>query len=154
MDALSWLNAETLKRALPSYVFSAYCFTICHLTCCSADRTTFSHGNSMSAVLANVHINCIYGSQKLDAILCGPCRYNSSILLSQNGLRSNLRAPNFLKISWGTMPPDPTSLACLCIHEQSTNHISLIKTGLDVMQSHPLRRTRFGQYQASSAALG
>ena len=28
------------------------------------------------------------------------------------------------------------------------------KTGLDVMQSHPLRRTRFGQYQASSAALG
>ena len=39
-------------------------------------------------------------------------------------------------------------------HEQSTNHISLIKTGLDVMQSHPLRRTRFGQYQASSAALG
>ena len=28
------------------------------------------------------------------------------------------------------------------------------KTGLDVMQSHPLRRTHFGQYQASSAALG
>ena len=28
------------------------------------------------------------------------------------------------------------------------------KTGLDVTQSHPLRRTRFGQYQASSAALG
>ena len=28
------------------------------------------------------------------------------------------------------------------------------KTGLDVMQSHPLRRMRFGQYQASSAALG
>ena len=27
------------------------------------------------------------------------------------------------------------------------------KTGLDVMQSHPPRRTRFGQYQASSAAL-
>ena len=28
------------------------------------------------------------------------------------------------------------------------------KTGLDVMQSHSLCRTRFGQYQASSAALG
>ena len=28
------------------------------------------------------------------------------------------------------------------------------KTGLDVTQSHPLRRMRFGQYQASSAALG
>ena len=28
------------------------------------------------------------------------------------------------------------------------------KTGLDVTQSHPLHKTRFGQYQASSAALG
>ena len=28
------------------------------------------------------------------------------------------------------------------------------KTGLDVMQSHPLCRTRFSQYQASSAVLG
>ena len=28
------------------------------------------------------------------------------------------------------------------------------KTGIDVMQSHPLHRTHFGQYQASSAALG
>ena len=28
------------------------------------------------------------------------------------------------------------------------------KTGLDVMQSHPLRRTRFSQYRAPSAALG
>ena len=42
----------------------------------------------------------------------------------------------------------------LPMDEQSKNHISLIKTGLDVTQSHPLRRTRFGQYQASSAALG
>ena len=40
------------------------------------------------------------------------------------------------------------------IHEQSMNHISLEKkpTAIDVMQSHPLRRTRFNQYQASSAA--
>ena len=34
------------------------------------------------------------------------------------------------------------------------NYISLKKAGLDVMQSHPLCRTCFGQYQASSAALG
>ena len=32
-------------------------------------------------------------------------------------------------------------------------HLSY-KTGLDVTQSHPLHRTRFSQYQASSAALG
>ena len=31
------------------------------------------------------------------------------------------------------------------MHEQSTNHISLYKTVLDVMQSHPLRRTRAHQ---------
>ena len=31
---------------------------------------------------------------------------------------------------------------------------SPLKIGLDVMQSHSLRRARFGQYQASSAALG
>ena len=36
----------------------------------------------------------------------------------------------------------------MSIHEQSTNHISL-KIALDVIQSHPLRRTCFGQYQAS-----
>ena len=28
------------------------------------------------------------------------------------------------------------------------------KTGLDITQSYPLHRTRFGQYQASSAVLG
>ena len=38
-------------------------------------------------------------------------------------------------------------------HEQSVNHISLRK-GLDVMQSHPLCKTCFSQYQTSSAALG
>ena len=39
---------------------------------------------------------------------------------------------------------------------ESTNHISLTnkKAGLDVMQCHPLYRIHFGQYQASSAALG
>ena len=35
--------------------------------------------------------------------------------------RSNLRASNFLKISWGSMPPDPPSLACLC---KSDSHVT------------------------------
>ena len=40
------------------------------------------------------------------------------------------------------------------VHEQSsTNYISLKKLALDHIQSHPLHRTHFGQYQASSAAL-
>ena len=39
------------------------------------------------------------------------------------------------------------------LHEQSTNHIAL-KNSRDVMQSHPLCRMHFSQYQASSAALG
>ena len=47
-----------------------------------------------------------------------------------------------------------TSCTHLHIHEQSMNHISLNKASLDVMQSHPVHRTHFGQYQASSAALG
>ena len=41
------------------------------------------------------------------------------------------------------------SKAILCMHEQSTNYIFLKKIVLDVVRSHPLRRTRFGQYQAS-----
>ena len=41
----------------------------------------------------------------------------------------------------------------LLMYEQSINHFFLNrKTGLDVMQSYPLHRTRFSQYQASSAA--
>ena len=38
--------------------------------------------------------------------------------------------------------------------KHTMNYISLEKKGLDVMQSHPLHRTHFNQYQASSAALG
>ena len=35
----------------------------------------------------------------------------------------------------------------LHVHEQPKNRISLIKQAyVDVLQSHPLRRTRFGQY--------
>ena len=38
--------------------------------------------------------------------------------------------------------------------DESTNHISLKKIGLDVTQSHPLHRTCFGQYQAWWTPLG
>ena len=42
-----------------------------------------------------------------------------------------------------------------CVYTWTINEPHLpYKTGLDVMQSHPLRRTCFSQYQASSAALG
>ena len=42
----------TLILFWPIVVLSAYCFIICHLTCCSANHNTFSHGNTMSAGLA------------------------------------------------------------------------------------------------------
>ena len=42
------------------------------------------------------------------------------------------------------------------IHEQAINHIfiKIKQAGPDVMQSHPMRGTHFGQYQASPAGLG
>jgi len=96
--------------ALPSNifsVFSAYYITICHPTCCSANYSTFSHRNLMSAGLANAYTD----SQK---------QYPAShvattpLLLSQNGLRSNLRV---LKISWGSIfqdtPPHPLPSGCI-----------------------------------------
>ena len=40
--------------------------------------------------------------------------YNSSSFFwPKHGLRSDLRVPNFKKISWGTMHPDPPSLFTL-----------------------------------------
>ena len=55
-------------------VFSAYYFTICHPTCCSANHSTFFRKDSMSASLANACMD----SPKLDAILCKPCSYCST----------------------------------------------------------------------------
>ena len=61
---------------------------------------------------------CIYmNSPKLDAILCKPCSY---YLLSQNGLRSSIRPSNFYKISWGSMPPESSSLACMHTYTPDT----------------------------------
>ena len=49
------------------------------------------------------------------------------------------------------VPRPPPIISCSMNNQRTT---SPYKTGLDVMQSHPLCRTHFGQYQVSSAALG
>ena len=59
-------------------------------TCCSANFSTFSRENLKSAGLVSAYMD----SQKLDAILREPCSYYGR-LLSQNGLRRELRASNF-----------------------------------------------------------
>ena len=41
----------------------------------------------------------------------------TALLLSQNDLRSDLRASDF----WGSMPPDPSSLAWLYMHTYTSN---------------------------------
>ena len=40
------------------------------------------------------------------------------------------------------------------MHEQSRNHISLIKQAYDVMQSHPLHRTHFHQLRWGDREMG
>ena len=40
------------------------------------------------------------------------------------------------------------------MYKQSTSHISLKNTGLDVMQSHPLRRMCFSQYPGLNRCFG
>ena len=57
--------------------------------------------------------------------------------------------PQTQKTTWERPPnaqiipqPSPGNV----LHEQSTNHISLRKIGLDVLQSHPLRRMCFAHY--------
>ena len=54
-------------------------------------------------------------SQKLDAIIRKLCIATMALLLSQNGLRNNLRASNFKKNSGRANPQTslPSSLACL-----------------------------------------
>ena len=46
----------------------------------------------------------------------------------------------------------PSSHRQMCMNNQWTTS-PWKKAGLDVMQSHPMHRTRLGQYQASSATL-
>ena len=52
-----------------------------------------------------------------------------ALLLSQNCLRSNLRTFNFIRISWGSMPSDPPSLAFVHIRHPKTK---ILATGLRI----------------------
>ena len=66
--------------------------------------------------------NAYVDSQKLDAVLHVPCNYYSSAAVPK-WPRSNLTASNL--ISWGSMPSDPPSLACLCMHTYTSDtHIT------------------------------
>ena len=50
--------------------------------------------------------------------------------LSQNGLRSNLRASNLKKFSWGSTNPDPPSLSCficMCTYTSNIHVTPLLK---------------------------
>ena len=85
-------------------------------SCPSSDAPTVLPTLVPSLVKIRSHaglVNVYMDSQKLDAILREPYSYYSCASVSQNGLRSNLRASNFKKISWGKMPTDHPSLACL-----------------------------------------
>ena len=76
-------------------------------TCCSVNLSTFSRGNSKSAGIANACVD----SQKSDAILRKPCSYYGSGSVPK--WSQNIK---FQNISWGCMPTDPPSLACLCMY--------------------------------------
>ena len=92
----TWSHAIFLKthaniqyKALVTYFPLHTIFTICRPTSCSTNPSTFFCRNLMSA-----------GLDKLDAI-----HYEVGIMalvLSQNGLRSNLRASNFEEFPGGT----------------------------------------------------
>ena len=77
-------------------------------------------------------------SQKLEAILHKLCIATTALLLSQNGLRRNLRATSFKNLL-REYPPDPSSLACLhayaCMHAYTsdihvTPHLKILATDL------------------------
>ena len=83
-----------IKATLFQDIFSAYYFTICHPTCCSANRSTFSRGNSRSAGLANAYMN----SQKFDALLRKPCSYGSTSVpkMASEAISEHLISKTFL----------------------------------------------------------
>ena len=73
-------------------------------------------------------------------------------------LRSKLEASSYWPFEWPTLTVEgDTEQACgprTMPRMNNQRSTSLSQKGLDVMQSHPLCRTCFSQYQASSAALG
>ena len=77
MRVITCVNNKSLVQALESCPFSEV--TPC--TCCSANLSTFYQENSKSAGLVNAYMDSQVASM--------------AELLSQNDLRSNLRACNF-----------------------------------------------------------
>ena len=73
-------------------------------------------------------------------------------------LRSKPEASSYWPFEWPTLTVEgDTEQACgprTMLRMNNRRSTSPLQKGLDVMQSHPLRRTYFSQYQASSAALG
>ena len=99
-------------------IFSILYILFHHLspTCCSVNCSTFSRGNSMpaaAAVASTTYAKRIHGQY------CMPA--TSALLLSQNGLTSNLRASKF---PGGACPKSP-----LVLH----SYIQILATGLQLI---------------------
>ena len=107
----------------------------CHPTCSSANLSTFSLENSKSA---GEQMQFVYNQNDTARIM----------LLSQSGLRGNLRASNFYKFPGGSMPPDLPIVYMLiaCTYTSNTHVTPLLKilaTGLNpVNTSHDIKRMR------------
>ena len=69
-------------------------------------------------------------SQKFDAIIRKPCSYYDSASVPKWPQKQS-QSIYFLEISWGSMPPDPPSLTCLCMHV--TPLLKILATGLVVL---------------------
>ena len=74
-------------------------------------RTYTVYAAAKSAGLANAYVD----SQKSDEILREPCSYYGSATVPKWPQKQS-QSIQFLKFSWGSMPPDPLSLACLSIY--------------------------------------
>ena len=116
---LAWCSSEIFS------VLSANYFTICHPTCCYANRSTFSHGNSMSASLpmhvwtAKIRFNTLQAMHSWQLCFCPKM---TSEMISEH-------LENFL----GRMPPHLPSLVRLytsniIIHV--TPFLKIMATGL------------------------
>ena len=99
----------------------------CHLS-------TFSLGNLKSAGLANAHVN----SQKL---LRNPFGYYGSASVPKWPQKQS-QSISFQKVSCGSMPADPPSPACLCMHLfTSDTHVTpLLKSLATGLKNSQYRR--------------
>ena len=78
----------------------------------------------MSAGIANVDLYA--DSQKLDAIPIGPYRYASAS--APKWPQKQSQSIKISKIFLGSIPPDPPSLACLCMHSSIYPCYPFLKT--------------------------